>query len=244
MFRSPNTTGRLLGEPMKLRTILFALVLGTVGAAHAQDTFSFEKHYKEGDSDQYTMKMKIESQMGELGISMDMKQTVKKVYDNGDADIETQMANMHVVMGGNEMPTGQQAMPATTSKVDKFGKQLTAPQAGRGGMNMSGFSSYFGDKPMKVGETYKFDTVDPKTKSGARGTAKLVSLKDGKAEVQVSVDTIAPQMGDKPMHMDGTIWADTANGKMVKMQGKMKDLPMGGQGMTASSAEILIERKS
>lgn len=227
---------------MKFRTILFALVLGVAGASYAQDTLTMERHYKQGDVDNYTMTLNMNSSMGAMKISADIAQTVKKVYDNGDADVETATTNMAIDMAGRTM--NPPASPPTTLKMNKFG--APAGKMNTKGFNPSQLANFLGEKPFKVGDTVPIDQVDKDNpKNHVKGTVKLVSIVNGQAQLETHMDFwTADAESDKPMHADGNIWVDTASHKMLKMVATMKDLPMGkGGGMTISSAEITMVRK-
>jgi hypothetical protein len=225
-------------KPMKTRIILFALIAAAVSVTPAQ-TLNPARKYVEGTSDVYSMKMAINSSMGELGMTMTMTQKIVKVYENGDADIETATSDMLVNMGGQEIrpPSGK---PEST-RLSKFGFPV-APKKGSG-MDFSRFGTYFGEKELAVGETYTFDQVEKENpKNHAKGTAKLLSIENGKAKLAVSVDSYKDKV-EKPMHLDGTVTVDAATCKMLRFEGKASDLPAMGQGMTVSSAQFTIEKK-
>ena len=83
-------------DVMKAKALIFAALIATTVYA-SQDSFKFFRTYKTGDKDAYSMEMKMQSpQLGELSMQMAMSQTVKKVYENGDADIETSIDSMVV----------------------------------------------------------------------------------------------------------------------------------------------------
>lgn len=226
---------------MKMRSILFGMLVGAAAASQAQ-TFSPVRSYKEGASDSYSMKMDMDSSMGKLGMSMDMKSTVKKVYENGDADVESAVSNLALSIAGQEMkpPAGK----PTTMRINKFGMPVEAAKGKSSNFNMMQFTSQFGDKELKLGETMPFENVDkdnPKRK--VKGTAKLSELKDGIAVIVVSVDSWT-EASETPMHLDGTSRVNAATGVLNHFEGKATNLPsMGGPGMTISSATFVIDRK-
>lgn len=226
---------------MRIRSIFLAVLLAGAAVAGAQDTFKPGRTYKVGESDTYTLKMTMSTQMGDISINGESTQTVKKVYDNGDADIEVKADKMVVNVGGNEMTPPSQ--PATMMKVNKFGVPLSVSGGeGKRNMNFSRFLSYYGDKELKVGETFAFDVPDKeKPKNHSKGSVKLASLENGKATLDISVDNFT-EGSDEPMHVEGTAVVDASSGKMLKFHGTAKGIPS-GQGMTISSAEFTMEHK-
>jgi len=224
---------------MNTRSALFVVILAIAVSVPAQ-TYNPERKYAAGMSDAYTMKMTMNSSMGELGVRMDMTQIVKKVYDNGDADIETTTENLTVNMAGKEIRPV--TPPPTTSRLNKYGLLVSA--SANKGMNFSRFGSYFGEKELKVGETYMFEQADKDNpKAHVKGTAKLLSVENGKATIAVAIDSFAANV-EKPMHMEGTVVSDAATGKMLRFEAKATDLiGMGGPGMTVASAQFTIEHK-
>ncbi len=224
---------------MKIRSILFALALGTSALA-GQDGLRVERKYVLNDSDTYVMKMQMESAMGDVDLSMNIKETVKKIYDNGDADIESAVSDMTVNVQGHEQKIPGQK--PTTTRMNKFGAPVDLKNTK--GMGFMRYGSMLGDKPLKVGETVSFDQADPNDPSAhAKGTVKLESIEGGIAKLILSVDTYMPKV-DKPMHLDGTSWIDTAAGKLNKFEGKATNLPAGGGAASiASSATFSMERK-
>src|SRR2546429_185820 len=106
---------------MKAKLVLFTTLLAAGAMAH-QGTFQILHTYKEGEKDTYKMNMDVTlGSMGDATVSMTLTQTIKKVYDNGDADIESKMADMHVLLGGNEVPNAGADTPPSTQRFNKYG---------------------------------------------------------------------------------------------------------------------------
>jgi hypothetical protein len=226
---------------MKIQSLLFAALVAGASIASAQ-TFKPEHKYVEGDKDTYAMKVNATSSMGEVQITMDMTQSVKKVYENGDADIESNMSNMVVDFPGGQMHPNQKNKP-TVVRYTKFGVPVTPPEGRAAGVNFSQFGSYFGDKELKVGETYTIEQSDAKNpKNHSKGTVKLLSVENEKAKIAISVDNYI-EGADKPMHVDGTVTVNASNGKLIRFEGKAKDLP-GSQAMPVTAADFVMEKKS
>jgi hypothetical protein len=224
---------------VKTRSTLFAFALLSCGIASAQ-TFNPARTYVVGAKDEYVLKVNASTSAGDLTLNINSSQTVKKVYDNGDADIESSISKLTVNFGGNEITPPNTQAP-TSTKFDKYGMPLTAA-TGRT-MAFTRYGTYFGDKELKVGESYSYDQPDKEhPKNHTKGTVKLLSLDGGKAKLSLTVDAYS-ESADKPMHLDGNVTLDASNGKLLHFDGKAKDIPGMGQGPAISSADFTMDHK-
>src|SRR5256885_714017 len=89
---------------MKAKALIFALALSAAALA-GQGTFRLTRSFKVGDTDIYKLHSTATMSVGDADISMKIDQTVKKVYDNGEADIENGMSDFQVIFNGSEIPT-------------------------------------------------------------------------------------------------------------------------------------------
>ncbi len=230
---------------MKIKAVVHTL--GFVAAAFAmQDAVTFARSYKEGDKDTFKLNVTASMSVGAAEVSMNMTQTVKKVYENGDADVESQVADMKVSFNGQEMPTGGNEVPVNTQRVDKFGRSIGEAQGGNQMMNQMSFMRYagfMGDKPLKLGESVDVDTKDEKTGSRVFGTVKLDKLEAGVATVISNLKVTTKETGEtKPMKMNFVTLLDSATAKINKVSGDISELPAGDQGMTVDSVKLVMER--
>ncbi|HWA81987.1 MAG TPA: hypothetical protein VG820_01035 [Fimbriimonadaceae bacterium] len=225
--------------------IILALFLAACANAWHQANFNPEHKYVAGSKNDYAFKLTAKTSLGEIALTADIAQAVKKVYENGDADIETAVKNTALTIDGN--PRQSQDQPASTIRIDKFGTPLNKPDeasTGRGTrLNFLRYGLYYGEKLLAVGDTY---TIDRKEKDDpslqAKGTGKLLGVEGGKARLQISVDVTSPQ-SEKPMHMDATAIVDSATGLLVDLSGQLKDMPL-GPGASAANASFTFARKS
>lgn len=226
------------------RSLLATLAVASLAALTfaAQEAVSFVRTYKEGESDAYSMKLVMESQMGSIDVQMDMTQTVKKVYENGDADIETKTENMVINAMGQEMRPP--ASPPTSARMNKFGEPVqTAATQGRMNMDFMRFGTSLGGRSIKVGETINIDSKDEKNpKNRVKGTYTLVSVENGVAKLTSSMQVWNEQTGDKPIQVDATSYVFTKDSKLQKMEGKVKGLPATGQ-MPVDSMSFTMTKK-
>lgn len=208
------------------KSIYASALLALCAIATAQDTVNFARTYKVGDVDKYRMTMEMGGGQA-MTMAMQITQTVKKVYDNGDADVESGTTDMKVVMNGQELPTGSLGnMPKTMMKMNKFGVPVTMPNGG-GPMGILRSPLVFPDRGVKVGETVPTNLTDPKNpKQKTTGTFKVVSVADGIATVVCDM-TVITAASDKPITAHSTLLFDTAVSKLKSMDGELTGMPKG-----------------
>jgi len=224
---------------MRVISTLLAVVMAA--AAFSQESLTTERKYVAGEKDTYTMKMSIEGGPGDFSMFMKIIQSITKVYDNGDADLEVEIPEFKMSMGGNDMPSQQ--IPTQKSKVNKYGKSLDEREAGNPMMNMQflQYSSYFGEKPLKVGELIDFSEVDKKNpKNKVKGKMKVEEIKDGVAKILSLLDVYIPE-AEQPLKLSVTSLVDVKTGKLNKSEGRVTDLPTQG-GMTIEAMVYTLER--
>jgi hypothetical protein len=234
-----------------MKTKALILGLGLVAAAFAvQDAVKFERAYKVGDRDDYRFSITASTMMGDADIQMIMSQVVKKVHDNGEADIETTIGDMKLMFMGNEMPMpGGQTPPPTTSRVNKYGMPVGEQARGGGGgmMGMMGggelmrLGTMMMDKPMTVGQTIPFEQVDANNpRNKVVGTVLLESIKDGIAVV-VTKSEIHNANSAQPMKVDVRSQIEMATNKPKLVEGNVTGIPEQG-GMQIDGAKFRMER--
>ncbi len=215
--------------------------------ALASDPVSFLRNYKAGDKDVYGVNIKIGASVGEIGVTMTSTQTVKKVYENGDADLETAISDLSVDAMGQHIkpPQGE----PTTSRVNKFGMPVGPAPAPAGGhrspfdMGFMKYTNVMGMDAMEIGKPVTIDQTDPNNaKSHVKGTATLVSTENGVSKITSSLDITTEQTGETPMHIESTVLVG-AGGKMTRTEAKITHLPPTG-GMQIDTVDLTMERKS
>ncbi len=236
---------------MKLRAVLlFGIASATLLAA--QDSIKLERVYKAGDADKYALNIDVTMMAGQATVKMDLTQTVKKTYDNGDADIESATANTKLYLNGQEMPSdalgsGEGQKPIT-QRYDKFFRPVPTgaaeTSAARGLMNQFSFMRYgvmLSGQEIKVGETIpvEFDSKD--TKTSVTGTAKLLEIVQGVAKIQSSLKIKNPETGDKSIDLQLVSLIDTATSKPVKVEGTVSNIP-NTQGVQIDAVKFVMSR--
>ncbi|HVT11495.1 MAG TPA: hypothetical protein VHE55_04450 [Fimbriimonadaceae bacterium] len=222
-------------------TIRAALVLAAVGVVVVASGQSFKPvhAYAAGDSDAYVVKVDASASTGEIGITSDTSRTVKQVYGDGDADIETKITNLKLSIGGQ--PLSWKDPQPSTSRYNRFGMPVTAEGQSLG-MSFTRFGTFFGDKELKVGETSAIEQIDEKNPNNhLKGTVKLLSLDDGRAKLEIVVDSFT-EGADKPMHLEGVATVHAATCRLLSFEGTAKNLPS-IKGVAITTAKFSMEHK-
>jgi hypothetical protein len=230
---------------MRVRSSLAFVIVAALASA-APQALQFARTYVVGDSDTYHMQMKMEGQMA-MEMNMDLTQKVTKIYDNGDADIESTMSGGKMAMMGRDLPIP--AQKATTARMSKYGSMVSGGPAGRSAMGMD-FAKYARTLPkegMTVGQTVNIDEAGSEgEKVHIKGTTKLESIDEGVAKLHTVLDISSDKVAGAPMHMDALTFVETANSKMKRMEGKVTNLAGAAgtpAGMKIESVTIKMERK-
>lgn len=227
---------------MKAKALLAGLALISLAVA-AQDTIRLTRTFKEGEKDSYKMHSTVTMAMGDADVNFVMEQLVKKVYDNGEADVQTTMDDFHVVVNGNEVPVP--APPVTTMHVDKHGMPIKVEGGDQtmSRMQFMRFSSLFFDRDLKVGETIPIDYTDPKDeKSHTTGTVQLQSVTSGEAKIVASLK-VTSAASTTPMNVDMTSYVDVASSKPNRLEGIVTNMATETPGGTISAMKFTMERQ-
>jgi len=222
---------------MKAKLTLLCLGLVAISMA-GQNTVRFTRHQAVGDHDTFKISITGTAQMGDMDINLTETRTVKKVYDNGDADVETATTELKVSMGGNDFPVP--LPPPTTIKMDKNGVPIGEQKGPGSGMNFSKYAAAFYDRDLKVGDTINVDQASPDGKEKTTGTVKLDSVANGEAKLTADLVTTLPDLdGPAKLHMD--MFMDTASSKPNRMEATVSSMPL-RQGMVLNNVKMTYER--
>lgn len=229
---------------MSLRNLAALLVASPLVLGFAQDAFSPARTYTQGEKDVYGLSMRMDAGQFVVSISGKLNYEVKKVHENGDADVESKSSEMTVNILGDEVkqPSGE----ARVVRYNRFGAPVEkeAPKGEKQPTFMN-FLTYRPNAPMKIGESVKVDeTLENAAKTQVKGTAKLESLTDGVAKI-VSRLEITETKGKKPTKIDSIGYFDVKTSKLNRSESKLTDVdPAEMQNMPPiSSITIVIERE-
>ena len=218
------------------RCLSLILLVAAASLASAQNSITLHRNYKVGDADSYKMTMHIEGGQS-ADISSTYTETVKKVYDNGDADIELKYESMTYSMNGTTFPAPKQALKTITMRYNSMGMPAETGNNRMGG-DISAYAAMIPKGPIAVGDTFPVDETD-KQGTHTTGTVKLSSIDAGIATVDVDVAIL--RKGDTtPMHVKATTKFDAADSKLESTEGDAADIPMGPN--RSASMHFTVER--
>lgn len=229
---------------MRLRT--FAFLTACVATAwSAQDTLTLEKAYKANEKDVFNVAFQVTTAMGQADIKMVLTYTVKKVYEEGSADIESQASALKVKFNDREMDLSNRPQPVSSVRYSKYGVPLETGSLSTGAMNTNflRMANVIPDKPLKVGQPVEVDFKDPKDeKSTIKGTVTLESLKENVGVVVSKLDVSNAQT-TTPMKFVMTSNVDATTKRLIKVNGTVSNLPV-QNGVAVTAVQFAMERKS
>lgn len=230
---------------MKRATIILGLAL-FAAAFGTQQAITLQHSYKEGEKDAYAFNVSVNiMQLGAAEVNMQLEQLVKKVYENGDADVESSYKDFRASLNGSEIP-----FPAPPTSLVRYNKAGVPLNAGKGGGMMASlsylnYSTMMVDKPLTVGQEIPIDQKDPKDGSTVKGKVKVESLVDGVAKLISHFDISRPG-AEKPFKLDVTSFVEVSTSKPNSVEGTATDLPAdaaGQGGPQIESIKFKMERK-
>lgn len=228
---------------IRRRTIFLSLAALTT-LALAQDAFSPARTYASGEKDVYGLSLKIDAGQYDIAIAGKITYLVKKTFENGDADMQSQTSDMVISVMGQD--TKQPSGDPRVVRYNKYGAPIEkgTPKEERQPLFMN-FLTYRPGQSMKVGETVKISEIlDDENKTEVKGTAKLESLTDGIAKISSSLD-IVQKKDKKPSHIDSTGYYDAKTSKLNRTEAKVTNVDPGEMpGLPPiTSITVVIERQ-
>lgn len=220
---------------MKAKISILLLAAAAFSLA-GQDVVHFTRQQKVGTLDKYKVHITGTSQYGDIDITGTRSEEVKKVYDNGDADIEAKVLSQAVTINGSEVPAPQD--PTTTFKVDKNGIPVSTPSDQPGRLQFGRYLSAIFNKDLKVGDSIQVDEAGPDGKGKGTGTIKLDSVSNGDAKLMVNL-TLTHASGE-PTKFVGSFLVNTTDSKLDKIDATMDTLDLGPAVIT--NAKFVLER--
>lgn len=184
---------------------------------------SLARKFVPGEVDRYALTMTLQGTV-EFIASARLSQTVKKVWDNGDADVETRVDDLKMTMMGDVMKTPKQK--PVTVRTSPLGVPAEAKaSAGVQGIDMLRYVLVAPAGKLELDKPVPFTTDE---KSLATGTVKLEKIENGVADLRydLAVDVKAPAK----IALRALRRVEIATGKTVRADGEMTNLPQPSAG--------------
>lgn len=224
---------------------LFLTALMAAGALGLQETFTFKRIARVGDTMNYKFQADADFQGQQLVITGGSVDKVVRVEDNGNIHVETKQIGMKVKFADQEMEVPEQ--PASVIVYGDLGQvvSMQGDQADASSYRMANLSMLRRpDLPMKVGDKW---TAEMK---GDRRTGAV----NGRAEYEVlAVETVnsfpaikvkysyRETEGPDPASAEGSIWIHREDGSLVKLMASFVNAPLPGAPAPANM-KMSIER--
>ncbi len=210
--------------------------------ALAQGSFDPARTYVVGEKDVYAMNVKMTTASYDASITGKLSFKTKKVWDNGDADLETQATDVEVNLLGNV--DKKPASDIRVTRYTKFGVPIEPKvEKGDAGPKYMNFLTFRPSTVMQMGQTVKIDEqLNDATKTHVTGTSKLEALADGVAKVVSSLD-VTQGKGKKPMHIDSIGYIDVKTAKMNRVESKLVNIDGEGDAGAILAITVVIERQ-
>jgi hypothetical protein len=193
----------------------FGLLLA-VASINAQQLAT--RKYNVGDIDRYDVVVRADTSHGELLQSSKLTQKVVKVYENGEADIESSTSDVKASLGGISAMIGDGKISTAIARFNKHGVPVVSGDVQ--GVNTIYASQYalLGIESVKdivLGKEFPID--EKKTGGSVKGRSKIVSI-DGSTVNVLSNFTVTTAANQEPMKLRATSVLDYSNSRILKFE--------------------------
>lgn len=176
------------------------------------------RKYAVGDIDRYDIVVKADTSHGELLQTSRLIQKVVKVYENGEADVESSTSDVKASLGGISAMIGDGKISAATARFNKYGVPVVNGE-------MQGASTIYASQYALLGiESVKdivkgkeFPIDEKKTGGNIKGTSKIVSVEGSTVNVLSNL-TVTTTAGQEPMKLRATSVLDYSNSRILKFE--------------------------
>ncbi|MBL8048829.1 MAG: hypothetical protein JNJ45_09110 [Chthonomonas sp.] len=213
-----------------------ALASLTAASMAQAEPLSFKRTVTEGATTKYKLQVALEIQGNAIEITANITEKIVKVEKDGSYSVESLESDMELKMGGQSFPTDEGDSKPRTTKYSAAGVPLemlgsdddTTPESARleflNIIDLPAEAKKLGDKwssLIKPADKFKAETV--KSDYEFVRTEKV-----GAWDTAVVVATTKEQAGDKPAESKKTMWLDTKDFSLVKIEAKLTNAPLPG----------------
>jgi hypothetical protein len=205
---------------------LIALSLSALGLAGLQTVPDWHHKYKEGDKSTYTMHMVEHLEQADADVNATWTETVKTVGADGGANVEMVYNDFKITAGGMDVPAPPpepRTMHFTPRGLEHLDEIAELTSVSR--LNPTVFSVFtYMTKldPSSIGSVE--ETKDEYGEVKETGKAKLIAIKDGFAQIDLSFSLEAKDW-DTPLKGDFSFYVNVATDELDHMSGKLTSLP-------------------
>lgn len=185
-----------------------------------QEAVTLARVYKAGEKDVYVLSMTLRGSV-EFDMTALLTQTVKKLHQNGDADVENRMDDFKMTVMGDPVKSAPKPKPVV---VRTTAEGVPADNRGQGGVMGLDLLRYVMVSParaMKVGEAVPVATAEG---SPVTGDVRLDKMEAGVATLAYDL-RVASKEGVAPAKLRAVRTVETETGKTLRASGEVTDLP-------------------
>ncbi len=227
---------------------LAVLAAALTTAAFAQDSYSFKRTNKVGDSAKFKISVDFDMSGMSATYSAAIAEKVVKASD-GSYTVESSQSNAKISLSGQEQALPDSDKPSkSTYTTNGLITLIEGDEAGPGSYRLSYMQSLIApDSPKKVGEKWEADLPANK-KTGAvagKATYEVVGTEKIGAWDTVKVKwTYKETEGTSPATAEGTVWLSVTDFNTVKVDGKYLNAPLPGMEGQVANMNVKLERTS
>jgi hypothetical protein len=197
-----------------------AVLVATTQDSPVVPELALRRQYKKGEVTRYSSTLRI---IGQLPMRMTtrIRQTVKNVYENGDADVETAVEAVEVAV--EEQRARPPLPPPVVERYTPYGAK-SGTNRDLGSMIFR-LSSSLGPRPVSMGKAVPFE--ERQGERVVRGEFKLVGIEKEIARFAAGVTISSPESAI-PMQLEFRSWIQIPSGKLQQAEGTLTDVPSDG----------------
>lgn len=220
---------------------LLVAYLALAGFVSAQDSITLRRTFEKGDRDTYAARFSIKIPAGDVDISLRTRQTVGKTFDNGEAELESQLLELKTQLNGESIDRASAGQSEKiVYRVDAMGRPLTEPEKSAFGFRILQYAGLLADRSLCPGESADVAWTDPqRSKRRLSGRVTLASA-DAKVAKLISTWEVDAENGGAPMQIAMTSFIDRASGKLERASGTITGT--GGEAQV-EAIQFSIERQ-
>lgn len=209
--------------------------LAVASVLAAGQAVALKRVVKVGDSAIYTMKLDLDLQSTEVQVSFDAAQRITQVNPDGSYVMTENVGNAKVVIGGNEIPDGEETDVSTTT-FSATGQVLKVDSQGMGSEHrLANLTAIiWPTKPVDVGSKWVAKTGAVKDSGTLENdySFEVLARETLHGFVTFKISAIVKEVGGSGV-LHATHWVDVKTGLTVKSTGEMKNVELQGMPMDA-----------
>lgn len=200
----------------------------------------FTRHAVEGDQDLLKIEVTGSTDMGDFDFMQTQTRLIKKVYGNGDADVQITVTSQRVALNGNNVPVD---LPQISQiRLNKQGLPTANSVTGRDRMNLAKYAAPLYNRDLKLGSTFHVEQTSADKNETIAGKVKFDSIANGDAKFTAELENTQNYTLDVvKVHLD--IYMNIAASKIDRIEETVAKLPI-TDAIKLENAKVVYERVS